>query len=76
MSVALSPCGLSNPRLKLRVITVVIVIVIAFHAVLDIGGACADVLGLATALLVERVQQPNAATTRTVNERPGPSMAA
>ncbi|MER6114028.1 hypothetical protein [Streptomyces hirsutus] len=63
MSVTLTPWGLSNPGLKPWVITVLVVIVIAWDAAANVVSAYADVLALLTTLCVGRAMQQRSTAT-------------
>ncbi len=66
MSVTLTPWGVSNPRPKPWVVTILVVIVITWEVAADVVSAYADILGLLTALCAGRaVQQRSTATAAT-----------
>ncbi|MFG3267029.1 hypothetical protein [Streptomyces bobili] len=66
MSVTLTPWGLSNHGLKPWVITVVVVILVAWSAAADVVSAYANVLALLTTFSAgDAVQRRSAATLLT-----------
>lgn len=76
MSVLLSLQELSNPRPKLWVVIVVVIIVVTWREVSDIVTACALVLEAVTAVSAGvAVQQRSTATATSLIARHGPSQA-